>query len=325
MDNLPPQSPVFVLATASSLRHVNPILLRPRRFEQQVSLSLPTWSERLEILSRQIRDTALADDVDLKAIAHRTVGLSGADLATLCRRAAWLAQSDGRTDVTQNDLLEALARIVIAGETSGQLLGTQEQRIVAFHEAGHALLSRLLSEIPPLESLSILPGNDWSYLNEYTLAAQRRLATKTSLLARLTVILGGRSAEDVALGDISTAAESDLEQATRLARRMAARWGMSELGPISFPLMDNSATHPPDLVDSYQYSESSAAQVDRAVRVLLEDRHAVARHILKTNRSLLDHLANLLLREETIRGESLVRLMEKISSVASLEEPRAKR
>ncbi len=149
--------------------------------------------------------------------------------------------------------------------------------------------------------------------------------TKTSLLARLTVILGGRSAEDVALGDISTAAESDLEQATRLARRMAARWGMSELGPISFPLMGNSATHPPDLVDSYQYSESSAAQVDRAVRVLLEDRHAVARHILKTNRSLLDHLANLLLREETIRGESLVRLMEKISSVASLEEPRAKR
>jgi len=324
MDNLTAQPPVFVLAGATSLRHVNPALLRPHRFGRQISLSLPTWAERLEVLRRRMREINLAEDVDMQAIARRTVGLSGADLAALGRRAIWLARQEGRTTVGQKDLLEALNQIVLGRETSGQLLGAQEQRIVAVHEAGHALLSRLLGEFPPLDRLSVLPGNDWSSLNEYILAAPHRLATKATLLARLTVMLGGRCAEEIALGDVSTASESDLEQATRLARRMAARWGMSELGPISFPLAEVPGAYGLEFTDSYQCSESSASQIDRAVRVLLEDRHAVARHILKTNRPLLDHLANLLLREETIHGESLVRLMEKVSSAASLEEPRAK-
>ena len=325
MDSLTAQPPVFVLAGATSLRHVNPVLLRPRRFGQQISLSLPTWTDRLEILRRRMREINLAEDVDMQAVARRTVGLSGADLAALGRRAIWLAQREGRTMVGQKDLLEALNQIVLGRETSSQLLGPQEQRIIAVHEAGHALLSRLLGEFPPQGRLSVLPGNDWSSLNEYILATPHRLATKATLLARLTVMLGGRCAEEIALGDVSTASESDLEQATRLARRMAARWGMSELGPISFPLAEVPGAYGLEFTDSYQCSESSAGQVDRAVRVLLEDRHAVARHILKANRPLLDHLVNLLLREETIHGELLVRLMEKVSSAASLEEPRPKR
>jgi len=325
MGNLPPQAAVLLLASVTNPRHVNPVLLRPGRFERQVGLSLPTWSQRLEVLERQLQRVPPGEDVDLQGIARQTVGLSWADLTALAQRAIWHAQREGRLAVGQDDLLEALNQVVLSGEFSGQLLGAPEQRIAAFHEAGHALLSCLLSEFPPLGSLSILPGNDWSAQNEYRLAVPPRLVTKTTLLSRLTVVLGGRSAEEIALGDVSIASESDLEQATRLARRMTARWGMSELGPISFPIVETAGEYAPELTDAYQCSEASASQIDRAVRVLLEDRHAVARHILKTNRPLLDHLANLLLREETIRGEPLARLMERISSAASLEEPRTKR
>jgi cell division protease FtsH len=321
MDNLIPDRSVMVLAAARRFRDVSPILRRPGRFERQVTLSLPSRSERVELLRGQVQGVSLSEEVDLEAIGRQTMGLCGADLVLLCNRAAWLAAHGDREEVSQKDFGDALAGSILAGEVSGQLLGTEERRIAAFHESGHALLSLLLSEAAPPNKLSILPGDDWSHLTRVPIS-DHRLYTKSGLLARLTVILGGRTAEEIATGDVSTRAENDLEQATILARRMAARWGMSDLGPVSFHLREDQSAQGNDLTQVRDSSEASAAQVDRAVRILLEDRHAVARHILKNNRSLLDHLANLLAREETIQGEPLQRLMEKVSSVASLDEPR---
>lgn len=323
MDNLNVDRSVIVLAAARRLRDVSPILRRPGRFERQVTLSLPSRAERVEILRRQAQGVSLSEDVDLEAIGRQTAGLSGADLGLLCNRAAWLAAHDDREEVLQKDFGDALAQLILSGEISGQLLGTEERRIAAFHESGHALLSLLLSEVAPSRKLSILPGNEWSHLARVVIA-DGRLYTKSALMARLTVILGGRTAEEIATGDVSTGVEDDLEQATQLARRMAARWGMSDLGPVSFHFKEDQSGQGHDSAEVYDYSEASAAQVDRAVRILLEDRHAVARHILKNNRSLLDHLANLLVREETIHGEALTRVMDKISSVASLDEPRSR-
>ena len=324
MDNLILDRPVIVLAAARRLRDVSPILRRPGRFERQVTLSLPSRAERVEILCRQVQGVSLSEEVDLEAIGRQTAGLSGADLVFLCNRAAWLAAHDDRQEVFQKDFGDALAQLILSGEISGQLLGTEERRIAAFHESGHALLSLLLSEVAPPHKLSILPGDEWSHLTRIAVS-DRRLYTKSALMARLTVILGGRTAEEIATGDVSTEAENDLEQATQLARRMTARWGMSDLGPVSFHLKEDQSAQGQDSAEICDCSEASAAQVDRAVRILLEDRHAVARHILKSNRSLLDHLANLLGREETIQGEALLRLMDKVSSVASLDEPRSKR
>ena len=325
MDRIEPGELVFVVGAVCDGLRLNPALLRPGRFGRPIHLHLPDRAERLEILRQSLRGVALAEKLDLEGIARRSAGLSGVDLQLLADRAAWQATRDGRNQVTQEDFGSALAHLVLSNSMFGQVLSGEELRVAAYHEAGHVLLSLLLSGrvLPP--RLSVLPDNEW--VRQYVAQiAERGFQTKTALLARLTVILAGRTAEEIATGDVSTGAEEDLEAATLLARHMVARWGMSDLGPVSFPLRQRLVSEATVRGAGVQFdcSEASAAQIDRAVRVLLEDRHAVARHILKRNNSVLDHLATLLAREETIQGEALTRLMDRVSSAASLDEPRAR-
>ncbi len=325
MDRSASEQRVFVLAAARYSHHISPVLLRPGRFARPLYLHLPDRTERLEILRRQLRGITLADKLELETIARRSAGLSGIDLQLLAERVVRQATHEGRSQVTQEDFGNALAHLVLSNTLSGQILSAEELRIAAYHQAGHALLSLLLAGRALPQRLSVLPDNEWVQRNVAHVAEQG-FQTKAALLARLTVLLGGRTAEELATGDVTTSSEADLEAATLLARHMVARWGMSDLGPVSFPLWERSNARAPvqGSGEHFACSESSAAQIDRAVRVLLEDRHAVARHILKRNSAVLDHLANLLVREETIQGDALTRLLDKVSSAASLDEPRAR-
>ena len=325
MDRIETAQRVFVVAAATNSRRISPALLRPGRFGRPIFLHLPERQERLELLRRLLHGVSVAETLDLETIARRSAGLSGVDLRLLADRAIWMAKREGRSEVTQEDFGNALAYLVLSNNLPGQFLSNEDLRIAAYHQAGHALISQLLAGRLMPQRLSVLPDAEFTRCNVFH-PAGHGFQTKSALLARLTVILGGRTAEELAIGDVTTSAEDDLESATLLARHMVARWGMSDLGPVSFPFRDQSG----DLAvvrgdsDRLDCSESSASQIDRAVRVLLEDRHAVARHILKRNSSVLDHLANLLVREETIQGDALTRLMDKVSSAASLDEPRSR-
>jgi cell division protease FtsH len=306
IDSIDPSCDVVVLGATSRPEQLDEALLHHNRFGRRAILSLPERAERVEILRRQIRNVPLAEDVNLEEVARRTPGFSGADLARLANRTAVLAARGNHPVVANAEFDEALARLADAGEVSTSLLSKDQRRVAAYHEAGHGVLAMLLPGASPVDRLSILPHEESGHLPFCLAPTNSGSYTKTYLLTCLTILLGGRTAEELAVGDATTGTESDLEVATQLARRMVARWGMSDLGPLSVHLEED------DLAGTYgprDLSEATASQIDRAVRVLLEDRHAVARHLLKTNRAVLDRLAELLSREETLDKEQVARLV----------------
>ncbi len=317
IDSIDASCDVVVLGATSRPEQLDEALLHHSRFARRVVLSLPERAERVEILRRQIRNVPLADDVNLEEIARRTPGLSGADLARLANRTAVLTARGSHQVITKTEFDEALAWLADAGEVRTLLLSKDQRRVAAYHEAGHGVLAMLLPGASPVDRLSILPHEESGHLPFCLAPTSGGSYTKTYLLTCLTILLGGRTAEELAMGDATTGTESDLEMATQLARRMVARWGMSDLGPLSVHMDEDdsaSASWPRDL------SEATASQIDRAVRVLLEDRHAVARHLLKTNRAVLDRLAELLVREETLDKEQVARLVTLPPASASATE-----
>jgi cell division protease FtsH len=308
MDGFDERHEVIVLAATNRPDVLDPALLRPGRFDRQVEVALPDRQGREGILRIHSRGLPLAPDVDLALLARISTGFSGADLANLCNEAALNAARHDHSQVNLADFEEALDKVLLGGERP-LLLDDHERRVVAYHEAGHALVAWLTPAADPVHKVTIIPRGRALGVTEQLPGEDHYNYSREYLLARLAVMLGGRTAEEVSIGDITTGAENDLVEATRLARRMATRWGMGSLDSMAFQADEEQPFLGYDLARGRDYSEATAARIDQDVQRLLEERHEAVRRLLTDARERLDLLVRTLLQEETIDQDELGRIL----------------
>jgi len=308
MDGFDERHETIVLAATNRPDVLDPALLRPGRFDRQVTVGLPDRRGREEILRLHTKHLPLSREVDLGMLAGSTPGFSGADLANFCNEAALAAAHHSRRHVTPADFEEALEKVVLGGVRS-VLLSAQERRVVAYHEAGHALIAWLLRAADPVRRVTIIPHGLALGATEQQPGEDHCSYSREHLLARLAVMLGGRTAEELAIGDVTTGAENDLIDATRLARRMVIRWGMGSLGPLAFQADEQQPFLGYSLAQGRDYSEDTAARIDRDIRRIMQERQGLVYRLLTDARDKLDRLAQALLQEETIGTEILVRIL----------------
>ncbi len=308
MDGFDEREEVIVLAATNRPDVLDPALLRPGRFDRQVTVGLPDYQGRLGILKIHTRKLKLADDVDLELLAAATPGFSGADLANLCNEAALVAARQNRNIVTMDDFYEAQDKIILGGART-LLLSDEDRRVIAYHEGGHTLVAWFTPEADPVIKVTIIPRGRALGVTEQLPGKDQYNLSKSYLLARLAVMLGGRTAEETVFKEITTGAENDLVEATKLARRMVTRWGMSELGLAAFQADEEQPFLGYELAADRDYSEATAARIDRAIQNLLEDRHDYARKLLHTHRDKLDALAEALLANETLTQAQLEEIL----------------
>ncbi|BAY21920.1 ATP-dependent metalloprotease FtsH [Calothrix sp. NIES-2100] len=312
---------VIVLAATNRPEVLDPALLRPGRFDRQVLVDRPELSGREAILKIHARKVKLGEDVNLKAIATRTPGFAGADLANLVNEAALLAARNQRQMVAQSDFAEAIERVVAGLEKKSRVLNDKEKKIVAYHEVGHALVGSLMTDSGRIEKISIVPRGMAAL--GYTLqlpTEDRFLMDEAELRGQIATLLGGRSAEEIVFNSITTGAANDLQRATDLAERMVTTYGMSKiLGPQAY----QQGQQPMFLGDGMpnprrMMSEETARAIDREVKEIVETAHQQALDTLKLNRDLLEAIATQLLETEVIEGEKLHSLLSQVQSAKKL-------
>jgi transcriptional regulator with XRE-family HTH domain len=290
---------------------LDPALLRPGRFDRQVVISLPDIVGREAILKVHTRKIRLAKDVDLKSVARQTPGFSGADLANLANEAALLAARLNKDVVGIGELEKAIERVIAGPERKTRVLNEREKKITAFHESGHALVALLTPETDPLHKVSIIPRG--AHALGYTLQLpieDRYTMSKKELIARMTVMMGGRAAEELVFGEITTGAQNDIETATEMARRMICEFGMSErLGNLTYGKRERQMFLGRDLFEERNYSEQTAVLIDEEIRRLIDTSYERARQTLTEHRAKLDLLANTLLEKEVLDGEEVKKLV----------------
>ncbi|HWW84424.1 MAG TPA: ATP-dependent zinc metalloprotease FtsH [Vicinamibacterales bacterium] len=308
MDGFDERQQVIILAATNRPDVLDPALLRPGRFDRQVTVPLPDWRGREGILRIHTRHLHLASDVDLERLARTATGLSGADLANLCNEAALGAARHNRREVTMQDFDQAWDKIVLGAERM-TVMTPRDRRVVAYHEGGHAVVAWLSPAADPVRKVTIVPHGRALGVTEQLPTEERYNMSRTDLLARLDVMLAGRESEALVIGDITTGAENDLVQATRLARRMVTRWGMSGLGPVAFESEDEQPFLGYQLSQGRDYSEATASRIDQEVERMLAERQVAAHQLLTDARARLDALADTLLKEETVGYDELVRIL----------------
>lgn len=311
------EATVIVLAATNRPEILDPALLRPGRFDRQVLVDRPELSGREAILNIHAQQVKLGKDVNLKAIATRTPGFAGADLANLVNEAALLAARNQRETVAQEDFTEAIERLVAGLEKKSRVLNDKEKKVVAYHEVGHALVGSLMPGSGRIEKISIV-SRGMAALG-YTLqlpTEDRFLMDEGELRGQIATLLGGRSAEEIVFNSVTTGASNDLQRATDLAERMVTTYGMSKiLGPQAYQqgqqpmFLDNSMPNPRRVM-----SEETAQAIDREVKEILETAHRQALNALKQNRDLLETIATLLLETEAIEGEKLHGLLSQVEA-----------
>jgi len=310
MDGFEPSAGVVVLAATNRPEILDPALLRPGRFDRQVTIPLPNVTERAAILAVHARSKKLAPDVDLNAIARGTPGFSGADLANLANEAAIFAVRDNRETITAEDFSAARDRIILGRREGSNVLLPEEKHAVAVHESGHALVAALADNADPVAKVTILPAGQALGVTEQLPLVERHMYTEDYLHDSLAVRLGGRAAELVVLGQGSTGAANDLAGATDLATKMVREFGLSKaLGPVGYPeggsVFLGGGGGP---MSSRPFAEATQAEIDKEVAALLRQAEERAVALLKDHRSELDALANLLLEVETVDGSEVYRL-----------------
>jgi cell division protease FtsH len=315
MDGFDERQEVIVLSATNRPDVLDPALLRPGRFDRRVEVGLPDRPGRAAILRIHTRRLPLGDDVDLTRLAGGTPGFSGADLANLCNEAALIAAQANRGQVTAVDFEEAMDKVLLGGKRS-LLLDPRDRRVIAFHEAGHALVAWRTPAADPVQKVTIIPRGQALGVTEQMPEEERYNHNRTYLLARLTVMLGGRTAEEIVFGDLTTGAENDLVEATRLARRMVTRWGMGSLGPVAFQADEQQPFLGYNLSQGREYGEAMADRIDEDVTRLLDERHQAATRLLKDAREPLDCLARELLEHETVDHEALTRILGSRPAIA---------
>jgi cell division protease FtsH len=309
MDGFDSTTNVIVLAATNRPDVLDPALLRPGRFDRQVTVGLPDKSGRQAILAVHTKGKPLAPEVDLPLIARQTPGFSGADLANLVNEAALSAARSGQKQITMKDFDAALEKIVF-GTKQAVLLDEKERSSIAYHEGGHALVAWLTPGADPVTKITIVPHGRALGVTQQAPVDERHTYSRDYLLGRLAVMLGGRAAEEIVQGEPSTGAENDLQTASELARRMIGIWGMSdELGPVYFGLGEQEPFLGRTMAREQTYSDETAAAIDQAVQQLIQQAHHRATDLLTTHRSDLDALASALLREETLDGADVGKVL----------------
>jgi cell division protease FtsH len=291
---------------------LDPALLRPGRFDRQVLVDKPDVRGREDILRIHVKTVKMAEGVDLKVIAARTAGFAGADLANLVNEAALLAARHDKTAVDMKDFDAAIDRI-IAGLEKKRVMNDKERRIVAYHESGHAIVASVLPGLDPVHKISIV-ARGFGALG-YTMQLpleDRYLLTRGDLLNQLSVLLGGRSAEEIAFGEVTTGAQNDLQRATDIARAMVTEFGMSEaLGAVNYNGHKRSQfLDMPFGPEGGNYAEETALKIDTEIKGILHEAHETARRILREQREALDRVSARLLEKEVIESDELRELLQ---------------
>jgi cell division protease FtsH len=308
MDGFDQTESVIVMAATNRPDVLDPALLRPGRFDRQVTMGSPDRKGRLDILKIHTRGKPLAQDVNLDDLAKGTIGFSGADLANLANEAALTAARHNRKRITSRDFSDAFDRIVLGTERP-PLTNEHERRVTAYHEAGHALVATFLPDADPVFKVTIVPRGMALGVTASMPNDDRRNYSREYLMARMKMGLGGRAAEELIIGQITTGAEQDLRQVTAIARRMVANWGMSEkFGLLNFGDDERQPFLGYSLAQGRSYSEQLAAEIDEEVRRIVEEAHADARRILNEHRPELDKLAQELMENEVIERPRLLEI-----------------
>jgi cell division protease FtsH len=304
MDGFDTQEGIIIIAATNRPDVLDPALQRPGRFDRQIVIDLPTLAGREEILKIHSRNILLDSKVDLQRLARGTPGFSGADLANLMNEAALLGARTGKDVVVMSDLEEARDKVRWGRERRSRVLDDKERRITAIHETGHALVMKLVAESEPIHKITIIPRGS-AYLGATMQLPEKDRYTqgRVNLLGMLAALMGGRAAEELMCGDITTGARSDLREATRLARLMVCEWGMSpEIGPQSFGNGDEMVFLGREVTRAQTYSEATAQKIDAETGRILREAFAQARQILETHREVLEKIAAALIERETLDG-----------------------
>ncbi|MDF0749727.1 ATP-dependent zinc metalloprotease FtsH [Marinobacter sp. 71-i] len=310
MDGFSAHEAVVVIAATNRPDVLDPALLRPGRFDRKVTLDRPHKRAREMILDIHTRTMPLNDDVDLSAVARRTVGFAGADLENLANEAALFAGRDNSKVVRMRHFDQARDKVLMGAERE-QSLSDEEKRVIAFHESGHALTALLFPKADPLEKVTIIPRGRALGLTEQAPDEERLNMTASYARDRIAVMLGGRASERLIFNEVSSGAENDIEQATKLARRMVSRWGMSEvIGPMSVSSSQEEVFLGHEISRERDFSEATAEKIDDEVRKLITSIEQEVNKRLKDNREQLERLANTLLEEETLEASDIDSLLD---------------
>jgi cell division protease FtsH len=313
MDGFDPRIGVIIMAATNRPEILDPALLRPGRFDRQVLVDRPDLNGRLDILKIHARDIKLAPDVELEKVARRTPGFVGADLANLLNEAALLAARRDKPAVGMLEIEDAVDRIVAGLEKKNRLINDKERRIVAYHEAGHAIVAERMPSADPVHKISIVPrGLAALGYTQQLPTEDRYLLTKAELMDRIAVLLGGRVAEEIIFNEISTGAGNDLERVSDLARRMVMEYGMSRtLGALNYRGVPRSQFMPSadGAGEAHLYSEDTAREIDQEVRGIVDGTYERVRGILEADRPILEVLAQRLLEREVVDEAELREIM----------------
>ncbi|MFQ6130715.1 MAG: ATP-dependent zinc metalloprotease FtsH [Armatimonadota bacterium] len=306
MDGFDPNADVILLAATNRPDILDPALLRPGRFDRRVIVDSPDVKEREAILRYYTKKKPLAESVDVGVLARRTPGFTGADLESMANEAALIAARFGKKQVDMDDFDEAIDRVLAGPERKSRVISEKEKKILAYHEAGHALVANMLPESDPAYKVSILQrGMALGYTIRLP-AEDRHLMSKTQLLDTCAHVLGGRAAEELIFGELTTGAQDDLEKVTQMAQRMVCEFGMSEkLGPMTFGRKHGPVFLGRDIMEERNFSESVAAQIDNEVRAIVDSCYGRARRVLQENRGKLDRLVEVLLEREVLDREEV--------------------
>ena len=311
MDGFDTQDGVIIIAATNRPDVLDPALLRPGRFDRQVTVNLPDVRGREEILKVHIRKVKVADSVDLAVIARGTPGYSGAELANVINEAALLAARRGLKAITTRELEEARDKVRWGKERRSMAISEKEKENTAYHEAGHALLLELLEHTEPLHKVTIIPRGPSLGSTMWLPEEDKYTVRRKELLDHLVVIMGGRVAEDIVFGDVTSGARGDIKQATAMARKMVCQWGMSDkLGMIEYGEGDEHLFLARDFSRMRDYSEATAQAIDQEVKVLIDEAYSRAKELLIKNRDRLELIAKALLEYETLEGSQIRDLIE---------------
>jgi cell division protease FtsH len=310
MDGFESNEGVILIAATNRPDVLDPALLRPGRFDRRIVVPRPDLKGREEILRVHTRKVPLAEDVDLSLIARGTPGFSGADLANLVNEAALWAARQNRKVVTQADFEMAKDKVLMGVERKSMILSDEEKRNTAYHEAGHALVAAMIPEADPLHKVTIIPRGMALGITMQLPIDDKHTYTKDFLEAQLAVLMGGRAAEEIVLGKLTTGAGNDIERVTDLARQMVCEWGMSELGPLTFGKKEEAIFLGREIAQHRDYSEDTAIRIDQEVKKIVTAAYDRAREILRTNRSALDRIAQALLEREVLDANEIRLLIE---------------
>ncbi len=313
MDGFDETAGIILIAATNRPDILDPALLRPGRFDRQIVVDRPDLKGREAILKVHVKKVKLADDVDLEVIARRTPGFVGADIANLVNEAALLAARQNRRTISMDEFEEAIDRVLAGPERRSRLISEREKEIIAYHEVGHALVAKLLPGCDPVHKISIIPRGHAAL--GYTLQLpeeDRFLMSKKELLNRISVLLGGRVAEELHFEDITTGAQNDLERATQIARQMVTEFGMSDrLGPVTLGKKHHEVFLGRDIMEDRNYSDEVAYAIDQEVRRIVDDCYDTVRALLVEHADSHRRISKILLKEEVIEGSRLDELLQK--------------